>query len=220
MILPAVAALVLGACGGPSLGEPQEPTASQKQASTQMTNSVDQIAQVGAKADNAFLLQASVQAIGGSAVNKSARKALYTGLTPQDLPSGCVTGDGKTGYTYNNCNTGSATLNGSVKISGMTTEIDLQIKSSGVSITFSGSATNTGTKISGTFTWETKVDLGGLPVPGGAGGQKYKVTYDIGYKTGPYCIESGSILVEAEGAVSGAAKFEWTGCSAYKVRNG
>jgi hypothetical protein len=108
-------------------------------------------------------------------------------------------------------------------VSGDTVSMDLTVNVSGsgegVSVTLKGSVTVTATTISGQMVYETKVS--GASFPGVAGAStKTTVTYDATYTSNPVCISSGSIRVDVEGAYSGAALFEWTGCNMYTVRNG
>lgn len=220
--------LFLSACG-PKLSEPMPATSNQKSASTQLTGSVDQVSQIGTKPDNAFSLYSTMAAIGPLAVDPSAKKALSTlSATPQELsPPGCASGSAATGYTYNNCGSGGTTINGSVKISGTTTTMDLQISSSGqganVKLSLVGSLTNDGTNFKGDMVYELKLDLGGLGgIPGaGSANQKTTVKYDLTYQKNPVCISSGMIRVDYESAgQTGVAQFEYTGCNTYLVRNG
>ena len=218
-----------GAACGRQLGEPQAPTASQQQASTQLTANIEQITSLKAKPDSVFALYAAFAALGPQAVDPNAKKSsgLTEDLLPADLPAGCVSGSPGTGWTYTNCTSNNTTINGTVKISGDTTTFDLQIKASGqganVKLSLVGTVTNAANRMTGDITYEVKVDLGGIPNPTGAGDQKTKVVYDITYTTNPTCITAGSIRVDYDvsgGAVSGSAQFEWTGCNMYKVRNG
>lgn len=226
LVVPIVG--LFAACG-PKLGDPVPPTSNQMQANTQLTTSVDQIAQLGKKPDNAFALYGTLSAVGPTAVDPSAKKsALWTGeLGAQDLtPAGCASGSEATGYTYNNCSSGGTTINGSVKISGGKTDIDLQVKSSSqganAKLSLVGSVTNDGSHLAGDLTYQIELDLGGLGgLTGGAGNIKTTVKYDLNYGQAPVCIKSGTLRVDYEaGGTTGVAQFEYTGCGTYTVRNG
>ena len=217
------------ACGA-KLGDPQPPTSSQMQAQTQLTTSTDQINTLGTKPDSTFALYGTMSGIGPLAVDMSAKKTSGLGgdgsLVPQDLPPGCYTGDAATGYTYKDCKNGDTTINGTVKIAGQTTTIDLTVASSSqgtnAKITLSGAITNTGSHISGALTYKIAIDLGAFGgLAGGAGNITTVVTYDMGYTSSPACINSGTIRVDYnQSGYSGVAEFNYTGCNMYKVRNG
>jgi hypothetical protein len=220
--------LFLAACG-PKLSEPMPATSNQKTASTQLTSSVDQVAQIGNKPDNAFALYSTMAALGPLAVDPSAKKALSThSASPQELsPPGCASGSAATGYTYNNCGSGGTTINGTVKISGTSTTMDLQISASNqgtnIKLSLVGSFSNDGTNFKGDMVYELKLDLGGFGgIPGaGSANQKTTVKYDLTYQKNPVCISSGFIRVDYETAAqTGVAQFEYTGCNTYLVRNG
>lgn len=212
-----LAATALTACGS-GLGEPQAPTSNQTQAAKQLDGSTDQIVQIKGKPDSAFSLYGTIAAIGPSAVDPTAknRSGLYY---PQDLPSGCVTGDANSGYTYK-C----PQVEGSVSFSGTTTNIDLKILGSGggvsAEVTLKGSVSNDGTSIKGDLTSSTKVNLG-ISLPGiPSADVTTHVNYDVSYKANPACVTAGKILVEYTAATqSGKAQFEYSGCNTFKVRN-
>jgi len=221
------------ACGGQrAVGEPMAPTSSQMQAATQATMSIDQFSSIKANPQNALSIQGQIAALGGLAIDPSRRQGLNgsdgSDLAPSADPPACITGDAASGWTYTNCTSssgsGSSTVNGTVKVTGDTIAMDLKISASGstanVEVTLKGSVTVTATTITGQMVYETKVaGITGLPGVG-ATGTKYTVTYDATYSSNPVCITKGSVRVDVDGALSGSALFEWTGCGTYTVRNG
>lgn len=227
-----MAAATAGCGGQRSVGEPMAPTSSQMQAATQATMSIDQFSSIKANPQNALSIQGQIAAMGALAIDPSRRQGLNgsdgSDLAPAGTPPGCISGDAATGYTYTDCTSssgsGSSTVNGTVKVTGDTVAMDLKITASGsganVEITLKGSVTVTATTITGQMVYETKIaGVSGLPGVG-ATGTKYTVTYDATYSANPVCITKGSVRVDVDGALSGSALFEWTGCGMYTVRNG
>lgn len=211
-------------CGGKELGSPKDPTTSQQQAAQQMGGSIDTMEGLHKNADGVFSLYSYASSVGALAADKSAKTSSLSQelrLGPSDLGN-CVTGNADTGWTYNNCNQSGVGINGSILISGQTTTVDLTVttsaSSSSVKMTLKGTLTDTGTHLSGDLAYELSLNVSGLP--GGMGESKTKIVYDIDYTSEPTCITGGFIEVDVSGATSGTARFEWTACNTYKVRNG
>lgn len=227
-------ALALGACaddsgGGKSYSDPAPASASQKanaEAALTGTNdlktlakddptSTSAVGKVSAIYNNVNALVASKQAAqvqGGAGVPGMATGGLLAELEAP-LDASCVTTDG-TKVTYNACDFGTATMNGTIDYQEPTLTLDLQI---GVSVSglastvdYSGSIDVTPTAIVGTLSFSASSDVsGGLGGLSGAGGQSFQTTttadavYDVTLADG--CATGGNIEIHSVTSVSGGS---------------
>lgn len=218
LALTGLISLAAGCDSGLSYGEPKDPTPGQMQAAQMINHSVTAIHQAGAGPDYGLAMYGFASSIGGQAVER--RQGLD--LAPQALPEGCFSGDAETGWTYNACPSGSATLSGSVKISGQTVTYDLSISVSslgtGYEVTLKGAVTNTGTAVTGDITYKAEVKVAGVGFGVGNTSVSTHIIYDIQYTQEPLCVSSGTVTVETDNAGQRAgARYEWSGCNEFKV---
>lgn len=231
-------ALALGACaddsaGGKSYSDPAPASASQKanaEAALTGTNdlktlakddptSTSAVGKVSAIYSNVNALVASKQAAqvqagagAGAGVPGMATGGLYAELEAP-LDASCVTTDG-TKVTYNACDFGTATMNGTIDFQEPTLTLDLQIgiSVSGLASTvdYSGTIDVTPTAIVGTLSFSATSDVsGGLGGLAGAGGQSFQTTttadavYDVTLADG--CATGGNIEIHSVTSVSGGS---------------
>ncbi len=227
-VLGCVGALALGACGGPSLGDPESPTSNQMQASKSVDSTGNDLVAIKAGGpEKAFTLQATLFAVGPLATKTRVNTGIGfplggdapagDSLSPQADPPACVTGNAATGWTYNMCKNEDSTINGTVKVTGDTIAIDLKITSTKMNsfeLTLKGTVTVTATTIDGTLQADMTPQAAG-----GLGAFHTKVTY-AKVTFGGGCVSSGDVLIEYSGTgISQAAEFEYTACNTFKVRN-
>lgn len=229
----AVAGLASGCGSSVGYGDPTQPTGSQMQAVTSLTDVTDRLSlSVRGMIDSekAFNVHSLMGTLQGTAINASGG-TYGLGLEPQEIDATCTTGSAATGFTYTNCTVGNGgTLNGSVKITPNSVTYDNLMIASGSSggqtqLILDGSVNVNPGAMSGDLEYKIHIDLGSLGGLAGLSGANPDVTthakWDIQYTENPACVTGGTIevTVDYSNQLHGA-KFTFTGCKTYTVQNG
>jgi hypothetical protein len=125
--------------------------------------------------------------------------------------------------TYNQCDLSSGQfsgqINGTISRSTDTAAFNLMW-------TLNGSGFSGSTRITGSITITTSMITGNVRMDQNytASGVGYNlgttVTMNLGYQASPFCLTSGTLLVQRTGTgANGAARLTWTGCNLFQVEN-
>ena len=218
-----------GGGGSVSYGTPTQPTGSQMQAISTMTDVSNHLSvAISGKSDanKAFDVHSLMGSLQGTAINQSGGSQ-GLGLVPADIDASCTTGTAATGFTYNDCKTTNGTISGSIAITPTSvTYKDLKItgSSSGgtASLVLNGNVTVTAGHLTGDLNYKISTDFGALGSLGSANTDiTTDATWDITYTDTPSCITAGSIEVKVDYAgTTHGAKFTFAGCNMVTVQNG
>jgi hypothetical protein len=222
-----VVGLVLSACGGdsgPSLGPESDPTPTQQTAISTTAQQLALIANANAQGEAAAAAALdfafSAQALIGPAT--AARTMLgLSGLPELRLDADGCEVIGPSSVVWNHCTNNGVTIDG--MISWSTGHVDVDIHASGTSGTvtvdysLTGSVTVSATAVHGDMTVS-------LAASNGSASYSQKVETQIDVQIANGCISGGTLTVTATGSGNGtrtgAVQVIWSGCNAFRVRNG
>lgn len=191
--------------GGGSYGDPIDNASAQK-AGTDSVAGANDLTGLGADPANESAVGQSF-AVYGSLQQMSSIKQSQSGASYRivDVASawddGCVTTVGGTA-TYNACDSGGTTIDGTVAGTATSVDIDLKIDTGQAVIDMDGKLTFSATSLSGSLDYDTTIDAGGQTITTSYAGS-YNITLD-----GAGCAVGGD--VEVHYTVTGGAIDVWS----------
>ncbi len=207
-------ALICYACGGDDGGAPTTPieNPAAEQAAEDAVDSTKSLRGLDGDPTSSDALNAMSEMYGDLSAMASAGQTGLTGfpaLTGDKAPlETCVTATDAL-ITYDNCDYGATTIDGTVGVDGdtVTTDLTLNSASGGVTVGFTmvGSIAVNTSLVDGSIVYDT--NFSGIEIPGGAGALRLEANYDAIGLDGTGCPTSGSLTVSQ--SYSGTGGFDF-----------